>query len=103
MAIGPLGAEARATDPVVAEEAYDAAMDSLTQGERNRLLADVAVRKQRAKTQRQSTTQPEEQPRRSWWLLILKYTMILTGALVEGIGHAIRVIGKVLREWGESM
>lgn len=100
--------ETYTSDPLV-DAAYDQAMDSLTQSQRNEILADVSRKRAEAKimTQRgpgsstpqvQKRTEPLGFWKRLLWILIMFFAWSCIA-----IGWLYTTVGQLLRKWGESL
>lgn len=79
------------------DEAYDAAMDSLTQAERNKLLRELAV-------PAQPKAEPLPAPPRGRGPGVIRQfigvTLEVFGTIIESVGKALVALGSTLRKWG---
>ena len=75
------------------DQAYDEAMDSLTQAERNRLLREAA-------SPTQGKDEPKEKKTPGAFKKILGAAVEITGLALQAVGKVLLMVGTKLREWG---
>lgn len=93
-----------ADEDLLAQEAYDEAMDSLSRSQRNELLGNVSQQRAEAKHyQKVMATGPNTPQERGFWKTLLRINMIAIGWTIEYIGKGMVFIGQKTRELGESL